>query len=71
MKIKFGAIIIAFIILIIYTLGIGLIISLPLTWIWNAVIPSIFGLNEITYLQMFGLYFLMQILFKINVEYKK
>ena len=46
---------------------IGLLFVWPLVWMWNFVIPDVFGLPEITYWQMFWLYCLIQILFKLNV----
>jgi hypothetical protein len=46
---------------------IGLLLVWPLVWMWNFVMPDVFGLSEITYWQMFWLYFLIQILFKMNI----
>ena len=46
---------------------IGLLFVWPLVWMWNFVMPDVFGLPEITYWQMFWLYCLIQILFKLNV----
>lgn len=46
---------------------IGFLLVWPLVWMWNYVMPQIFGLPEITYWQMYWLYMLIQILFKTNV----
>lgn len=48
-------------------IAIGLLLVWPLVWMWNFVMPDVFGLSEITYWQMFWLYFLIQILFKMNI----
>jgi hypothetical protein len=48
-------------------LVIGLLLVWPLVWMWNFVMPDVFGLSEITYWQMFWLYCLIQILFKMNI----
>lgn len=45
----------------------GFLLVWPMVWMWNFVMPDIFGLPEITYWQMFWLYCLIQILFKLNV----
>lgn len=52
---------------ILITLFIALIIAFPVMWLWNWVIPTIFGLPEITILQALGLYILSVILFKPTV----
>jgi hypothetical protein len=48
-------------------LVIGLLLVWPLVWMWNFVMPDVFGLSEITYWQMFWMYCLIQILFKMNI----
>ena len=61
-KIKLG--------LIVFTLGIilavvlGALIAFPIMWLWNALMPDIFGLPELTYLQSWGLYILSGLLIK-------
>ena len=52
---------------LVFAICIGLLLVWPLVWMWNFVMPDIFGLPEITYWQMFWLYCLIQILFKMNV----
>jgi hypothetical protein len=42
---------------------IGLLISLPVMWLWNAVVPSIFHLREITWIEAWLLNTLTHILF--------
>ncbi len=37
-----------------------------MTWIWNNVIPDMFGLKPIGYWQMFGIYLLSNYLLKTN-----
>ena len=42
---------------------VGLLFALPVMWIWNAVIPSIFGLPTIGFGQAMGLVVLAKLLF--------
>ena len=46
---------------------IGFLLVWPLVWMWNFVMPDLFGVPTITYWQMFCLYMLIQCLFKLNV----
>lgn len=43
---------------------IALIVAFPLMWLWNWLMPVIFGLPEITILQSLGLFVLSGLLFK-------
>lgn len=58
-------------------LGIALIVfisfllALPVMLLWDAVIPAIFGLPEITWLQAWGLSLLCGLLFKSHITHKK
>lgn len=47
------------------------LLGYPLMLLWNWLIPSIFGLPEITFWQAIGLNFLSTILFKSPVTIKK
>ena len=40
------------------------LLSLPVMWLWDAIMPDIFGLNTITWLQAWGLSLLCGMLFK-------
>lgn len=42
----------------------GLLFSLPVMWLWNWLMPVLFGLKSITWLQAFGLNVLCGLLFK-------
>ena len=42
----------------------GIILAFPLMWLWNALMPDIFGLMEIGFWQALGLNLLSGILFK-------
>lgn len=46
----------------------ALLLGLPLMWLWNWLMPNIFGLIEITFWQAVGLNFLASILFKSHVN---
>lgn len=54
----------AFIIIILVAGFIGLIVAFPVLWLWNWLMPDIFGLTTLTYWQAYGLYFLFTLLFK-------
>lgn len=47
------------------------ILSLPVMLLWDAVIPAIFGLPEITWLQAWGLSLLCGLLFKSHINNNK
>lgn len=50
--------------LIVVVLIIGLIAAFPVMWLWNFVMPAVFGLTRITFWQAFALYVLSNMLFK-------
>ena len=51
---------------------VALLLGLPLMWLWNWLMPNIFGLIEITFWQAVGLNFLAGILFnKTSVNNNK
>lgn len=52
------------IIVAIISAALGLVVAFPVMWLWNAVIPAIFGLPTITWLQALCLYVLCSTLFK-------
>lgn len=60
--------------LVLFVVGIALIVflsfllALPVMLLWDAVIPSIFKLPEITWLQAWGLNLLCGLLFKSNIK---
>lgn len=43
-----------------------LVFALPTMWLWDWLMPELFGLKEITVFQAWGLNFLCGILFKSN-----
>lgn len=45
-------------------LGIALLISLPVMWLWNGLLPSLFGFKTVTWTQALGLSVLCSLLFK-------
>lgn len=68
---NFGKIFGIWIGVIVLMIVLGLLLVFPITWMWNFVMPAIFGLPEITYDQMFILYMLIQILFRTNITVNK
>lgn len=47
---------------------ISLVCALPVMWLWDWLMPTIFGLNEITLFQAWGLSVLCGLLFKNNTS---
>ena len=56
--------ILTFLLTIILSVGLGLLIAFPVMWLWNYVIPDVFGLSNIVFWQAFALYTLCNILTK-------
>ena len=50
---------------------VAVILGLPLMWLWNWLMPTIFNLPEITFWQALGLNALATIFFKQNINTKK
>jgi hypothetical protein len=50
---------------------VAMVVALPVMWLWDWLMPTLFGLTEITWLQAMGLCLLCSMLFKANVEVKK
>ena len=42
----------------------GLLLSLPVMWLWNWLLPDLFGFKTLTWLQAWGLLVLCGFLFK-------
>lgn len=54
----------AFVAFLVLACVIGLILALPVMWLWNWLMPSIFGLGTITWIQAWGINILCNFLFK-------
>jgi hypothetical protein len=50
---------------------VAMVVALPVMWLWDWLMPTLFGLTEITWPQAMGLCLLCSMLFKANVEVKK
>ena len=50
--------------IILVAILIALLLALPVMWLWNALMPVIFGLIKITFWQALGLSLLCSFLFK-------
>jgi uncharacterized membrane protein YvlD (DUF360 family) len=48
-----------------YTIGV-FVVNAIMMWIWNNVMPDMFGVKSIGYWQMFGIYLLSNYLLKTN-----
>jgi len=56
---------------IIFGAIVGLVFSFPVMLLWNGcLVPAITGINEITWLQAWGLMVLVNIFFKLSVSTK-
>ena len=58
--------------LVFFVIGIGLafLFAWVIMLLWNAVIPTVFGLPEITYWQSFGLKILTRLLFNSHLKFE-
>lgn len=55
----------------IYLFCVAAVMSLPVMLLWDWLMPTIFGLKEITWFQAWGLMFLCGLLFRSNKSSKK
>ena len=67
-KMGVGGIITSFVVLLV---AMVLIISVPFWLIWNWMMPEVFGLPPLTWVQTLGFLFLCGALFKSNVSSSK
>lgn len=59
-------------IVILIIIGLGLLVSLPVMWLWNGcLVPAVAGVSEISWLQAWGLMILTSFLFKSNTTVSK
>jgi hypothetical protein len=47
---------------------IGALFAFPIMWLWNALMPDIFGIKEISWLQAWGLQLLCTIFFGNGIK---
>lgn len=66
----FGDFIAGFLLVIIIAFVIAIIMGFPMMWLWNTLMPSIFGLTKITFWQGVGLNLLSGLLFG-KISYKE
>jgi hypothetical protein len=57
---KFGMLCGALVIIIAFSL----LIAFPIKWLWNGVMPGVFGLPEITFWKAYGMYLLFHLLLR-------
>lgn len=50
--------------IMVVAVGIALLVAFPTMWLWNELMPEIFGLIKISFWQALGLNLLASILFK-------
>ena len=56
---------------IVLALLIAIVLGFPTMWLWNYLMPDLFGLQDITIWQAFAMNMLSSLLFKANVSSKK
>lgn len=61
----------AFLIIVGLLLLSSILLAFPTMWLWNWLMPDIFGLMKIDLYQAMGVNFLTNILFKSNVTIKR
>ena len=61
-----AAYLIAIVGLVLLWLGLSFLFSLPVMWLWNWLVPTLFGLPVLTWPQAWGLSLLSSFLFKSN-----
>ena len=66
----FSDFIAGFLLVVIIAFVIAIIMGFPMMWLWNALMPSIFGLTKITFWQGVGLNLLSGLLFG-KISYKE
>ena len=49
-------------------LALALLNSLPVMWLWNAVVPDVFGMKPLTWVQALWLSLLCALLFRTNAS---
>lgn len=49
----------------------GLLIGFPIMWLWNWLMPDLFGVPEIGFWEAWGLYMLSNVLFKSTSNTRK
>lgn len=49
----------------------AIILAFPTMWLWNWIMPDVFGLVKIDLYQAMGINFLSGILFKTNISIKR
>ena len=54
----------ALLLLVAFVVAFGLLLSLPVMWLWNWLLPGLFGFKTLTWLQAWGLLVLCGFLFK-------
>lgn len=50
---------------------VSLVLALPLLWLWNATMPELFGMKEITWWMAWKLMLLSSVLFKNVLSFEK
>lgn len=63
--------ILMFVIIFIVSLAFSLLFAYFAVLLWNYVVPTIFGLPEITYWQMFALMVLVRLFVPMKIDYNK
>lgn len=61
----------AFIAILLMSVGFSFLLTYPVMWLWNWLMPAIFGLKTLTFWQTFGLTMLANMIFgKVSLNNK-
>ena len=58
----------AIVTILVIAFALSVVLALPVMWLWDWLMPAIFGLKEITLMQAWGLGLLSSLLFKSNTS---
>jgi len=51
-------------------IALGIVAALPIWWLWNAIVPNLFGLPEVTLVQTIGLTVLVKLIIGSQVKFE-
>ena len=62
----------AIVVIVVLVVTLGLVLSFPLMLLWNGcLVPAVNGLNEVSWLQMWGISVLIGLMFKSSTSSKE
>lgn len=65
---KIIAALLAIVLVGLFVVGLSALLALPVLWLWNGLVPSLFHGPEVTFMQAWGLQLLCACLFKSSAS---